>query len=50
MADEWMTNEERFEAAIALDTVDRHPVFPILVTTIITLCSQEKCARPLSAT
>jgi methylmalonyl-CoA mutase cobalamin-binding domain/chain len=33
MADEWMTNEERFEAAIALDTVDRHPVFPILVTT-----------------
>ncbi|MBW1869333.1 MAG: hypothetical protein JRI73_08570 [Deltaproteobacteria bacterium] len=34
MADEWMTNEERFEAAIALDTVDRHPVFPILVTTV----------------
>jgi len=33
MADEWMTNEERFEATIALDTVDRHPVFPILVTT-----------------
>lgn len=28
-----MTNEERFEATIALDTVDRHPVFPILVTT-----------------
>jgi len=33
MVSEWMTNEERFEATIALDTVDRHPVFPILVTT-----------------
>ena len=28
-----MTKQERFEAAIALDPVDRHPVFPILVTT-----------------
>ncbi len=33
MTDEWMTKQERFEAAIALDPVDRHPVFPILVTT-----------------
>ena len=28
-----MTKEERFRAAISLDPVDRHPVFPILVTT-----------------
>ena len=33
MAHEWMTQQERFEAAISLDTVDRHPVFPIIVTT-----------------
>ncbi|MFH1950601.1 MAG: cobalamin-dependent protein [Pseudomonadota bacterium] len=33
MTDEWMTKQERLEAAISLDTVDRHPVFPILVTT-----------------
>lgn len=33
MTDELMTKEERFEAAVALDPVDRHPVFPILVTT-----------------
>lgn len=32
MSEETMTKEERFEAAIALDPVDRHPVFPILVT------------------
>ena len=33
MTDEWMTKQDRFEAAVALDPVDRHPVFPILVTT-----------------
>jgi len=32
VSEETMTKEERFEAAIALDPVDRHPVFPILVT------------------
>jgi methanogenic corrinoid protein MtbC1/uroporphyrinogen-III decarboxylase len=30
--EETMSKEERFQAAIALDQVDRHPVFPILVT------------------
>ncbi len=29
---ETMTKEERFKAAVALEPVDRHPVFPILVT------------------
>ena len=33
MLNESMTKEERFRAAISLDPVDRHPVFPILVTT-----------------
>ena len=33
MTDEWMTKQDRFEAAVTLDPVDRHPVFPILVTT-----------------
>jgi len=30
---ESMTKEERFWAAISIDSVDRHPVFPILVNT-----------------
>ncbi len=32
MINETMTIEERMQAAIALEPVDRHPVFPILVT------------------
>ncbi len=32
MIEETMTVEERMQAAIALEPVDRHPVFPILVT------------------
>lgn len=32
MINETMTNDERMAAAIALEPVDRHPVFPILVT------------------
>jgi len=28
-----MTSQERLQAAISLDIVDRHPVFPILITT-----------------
>jgi len=33
MINETMTKEERYQAAIALDAVDRNPVFPILITT-----------------
>ena len=33
MINETMTKEERYQAAISLDHVDRHPVFPILITT-----------------
>ena len=33
MTNESMTNEERYQAAIALEAVDRNPVFPILITT-----------------
>lgn len=33
MISETMTKQERLQAAISLDFVDRHPVFPILVTT-----------------
>ena len=32
MIEETMTKEERFRAAVAIEPVDRHPVFPILVT------------------
>jgi len=32
MINETMTIEERMQAAVALEPVDRHPVFPILVT------------------
>jgi len=32
MSNDTMTKQERFEAAIALEPVDRHPVFPILIT------------------
>ena len=32
MSRETMTSQERFRAAVALEPVDRHPVFPILVT------------------
>ena len=32
MIEETMSKQERFEAAVALEPVDRHPVFPILVT------------------
>ena len=32
MIKETMTKDERLQAAITLDHVDRHPVFPILVT------------------
>ncbi len=32
MTRETMTKQERLQAAISLDDVDRHPVFPILVT------------------
>jgi len=32
MINETMTAQERMEAALALEPVDRHPVFPILVT------------------
>jgi methylmalonyl-CoA mutase cobalamin-binding domain/chain len=35
---ETMSVTERFEAAIALETVDRQPVFPILVTAAARLC------------
>jgi len=33
MINETMSNEERYQAAIALEPVDRNPVFPILITT-----------------
>ncbi len=33
MIRETMTRQERFQAAISLEPVDRHPVFPILITT-----------------
>ena len=33
MINETMTSEERFQAAVAIEPVDRHPVFPILITT-----------------
>lgn len=33
MINETMTRQERLKAAISLDAVDRHPVFPILITT-----------------
>ena len=32
MIEETMTKEERYRAAVAIEPVDRHPVFPILVT------------------
>lgn len=32
MTDETMTSHERIQAALSLEQVDRHPVFPILVT------------------
>jgi len=35
---ETMSKEERLQAAVALDAVDRHPVFPILVTAGPRLC------------
>ena len=33
MINETMTRQERLQAAISLEPVDRHPVFPILITT-----------------
>ncbi|NQU14300.1 MAG: cobalamin B12-binding domain-containing protein [Desulfobacteraceae bacterium] len=33
MINETMTKQERLKAAISLEPVDRHPVFPILITT-----------------
>ncbi len=38
MMAETMTVQERLQAAIALEPVDRHPVFPILVTAAPRLC------------
>jgi hypothetical protein len=38
MLTETMSVQERFESAIALEAVDRHPVFPLLVTAAPSLC------------
>ncbi len=38
MVQETMSLRDRFDAAIALEAVDRHPVFPILVTAAARLC------------
>ncbi len=37
MINETMTNEERIQAAVAVEPVDRHPVFPIMFTAAVRL-------------